>query len=133
MDFENGPVYQKYYPFVDWCSPTKNWKNVYSHDPTAGLTEEEAKLVLGGEVAVWTETIDPMTIDSLAWPRAGAAGEVLWSGRHDAAGQNRSLVDAGERLAEMGERMVAKGVRAEHLTEVWCLQAEDPLACQQIE
>lgn len=106
---------------------------MYSHDPVAGLTEEEAKNVLGGEVAVWTETIDPLTLDSIAWPRAGAAGEVLWSGRQDASGQNRSLVDAGERLADIRERMVARGVRAEHLTEVWCLQAQDPLACAQVE
>lgn len=106
---------------------------MYSHDPVAGLSEEQAKNVLGGEVAIWSETLDSMGLDLTAWPRAGAAGEVLWSGRQDASGQNRSLVEAGVRLADMRERMVARGVRAEHLTEVWCLQEEDPLACQQVE
>lgn len=106
---------------------------MYSHDPVAGLTDEEAKNVLGGEVALWSETADPLTLDLTAWPRTGAAGEVLWSGRQDAAGQNRSLVDAGVRLADMRERMVARGVSAEHLTEVWCLQDPDPLACAQVE
>jgi hexosaminidase len=105
---------------------------VYSHDPLAGLSEEQAKNVLGGEVAIWSETLDSMELDTKAWPRAGAAGEVLWSGRQDATGENRSLVEAGVRLADMRERMAARGVRVEHLTEVWCLQSQDPMACQQV-
>lgn len=105
---------------------------MYSHDPVAGLSDEEAKNVLGGEVAIWSETLDPLELDTTAWPRAGVAGEVLWSGRQDASGENRSLVEAGVRLADMRERMVARGVRVEHLTEVWCLQNEDPMACQQV-
>ncbi|SPN96955.1 related to beta-hexosaminidase precursor [Cephalotrichum gorgonifer] len=130
LDFENGAAYNTFYPFNDWCGPTHSWQAGYSHDPRAGLGEEQAKLVLGGEVAVWSETIDPLTVDTIVWPRAGAAGEVLWSGRQDASGTNRSLVDAAARLAEMRERLVARGVRAAHITELWCLQDPDPLACQ---
>lgn len=132
LDFANGPIYQQYYPFNDWCGPYKNWKLVYSHDPVAGLSEEQAKNVLGGEVAIWSETLDPMELDTKAWPRAGVAGEVLWSGRQDASGQNRSLIEAGVRLADMRERMVARGVRVEQLTQLWCLQDEDPEACEQM-
>lgn len=81
--------------------------------------------MLGGEVAVWTESIDPQTLDSIIWPRASAAGEVLWSGRTDASGQNRSQITALPRLIEMRERMVARGVRAAAITQQWCSMADN--------
>ena len=132
LSFANGDAFETFYPFNDWCGPTKSWALVYSHDPTAGLTAEEAKLVLGGEVAVWSETIDPQNLDPLVWPRAAAAGEVLWSGRTDASGQNRSQVEASTRLIEMRERMVARGVRASPISQEWCAIADNNngTACQ---
>lgn len=102
---------------------------MYQHDPAANLTAEEAKLVLGGEVAVWSETIDPVNMDSLIWPRASAAGEVLWSGRQDASGQNRSQIEAGPRLSELRELMVARGVGASPITMLWCTQAGNGTEC----
>lgn len=78
--------------------------------------------MLGGEVAVWSETIDSVNLDSLVWPRAGAAGEVLWSGRTDASGKNRTQYDAAPRLAEMRERMVARGVGASPVQMPFCTQ-----------
>ncbi|KAI6547175.1 hypothetical protein MCOR03_011477 [Pyricularia oryzae] len=129
INMENGAAYRQFYPFNDWCGPTKSWQLVYSYDPRAGLSEEAAKLVLGGEVAIWSETIDEQTIDSIIWPRANAAGEVLWSGRIDpATGQNRSQLEAIPRLSEMRERLVARGVRPAALTQLWCTQA-NPLEC----
>lgn len=110
------------YPFNDWCGPTKSWRLVYSHDPTANLTAEEAKLVLGGELAVWSETIDSTNLDTLVWPRASAAGEVLWSGRRDASGQNRTQMEAAPRLNEFRERMVLRGVRASPVQMTFCTQ-----------
>ncbi|KAI0137071.1 putative cytochrome 52A4 [Xylariales sp. AK1849] len=112
LNFQNGEPFDTYYPFNDWCGPTKSWQLVYSHNPVENLTAEEAKLVLGGEVAVWSELIDESNVDQLIWPRASAAGEVLWSGRTDASGQNRSQVEASPRLADLRERMVARGVLA---------------------
>ena len=67
-------VFDKGYPFNDWCGPTKSWGLIYSHNPRANMSEEQAKLVLGGEVAVWSETIDAANLDSVVWPRACAAG-----------------------------------------------------------
>ncbi|KAK0745964.1 glycoside hydrolase family 20 protein [Schizothecium vesticola] len=125
LAFDNGAAFQQHYPFNDWCGPTKSWALVYSHDPTAGLSPAQAKLVLGGEVAVWTESIDPQTLDAIVWPRASAAGEVLWSGRQDASGRNRSQIDALPRLLEFRERMVARGVRAAAITQQWCATADD--------
>ncbi|KAK7422210.1 Glucosamine-6-phosphate isomerase (Glucosamine-6-phosphate deaminase) (GNPDA) (GlcN6P deaminase) [Neonectria punicea] len=131
LNFDNGEAFQTFYPFNDWCGPSKSWRLVYSHDPVAGLSKEAAKRVLGGEVAVWSETIDAVNFDTLVWPRASAAGEVLWSGRQDAAGQNRSQYDAAPRLAEMRERMVARGVRASPVQMIFCTQG-DAEECAQI-
>nr|WGU18960.1 N-acetyl glucosaminidase [Albifimbria verrucaria] len=122
LNFQNGAAYKQFWPFNDWCGPTKSWRLVYSHDPRAGLSKEAAKRVLGGEVALWAETIDSQSLDTIAWPRASAAGEVLWSGRYDSAGQNRSQYDAAPRINEMRERMVARGVRAAAITQLFCVQ-----------
>jgi hexosaminidase len=122
LNFDNGPAYDQFWPFNDWCGPTKSWRLVYSHDPRAGLSRSAAKNVLGGEVAVWSESIDPQSLDTIVWPRASAAGEVLWSGRQDADGNNRTQYDASLRIQEMRERMVARGVRAAAITQLFCVQ-----------
>ncbi|KAL2180307.1 glycoside hydrolase family 20 protein [Thermothelomyces heterothallicus CBS 202.75] len=123
LTWGNGAAFAQGYPFNDWCGPTKSWQLVYQHDPTAGLTAEEAKLVLGGEVALWAETIDPVNLDTLAWPRASVVGEALWSGRIDpATGQNRSQVEAAPRLNEFRERLVARGVGASPIQMTFCTQ-----------
>ncbi|KAJ4723761.1 Beta-hexosaminidase [Melia azedarach] len=64
-----------------WCAPFKTWQTIYNYDITYGLSEEKAKLVLGGEVALWSEQADPTVVDSRAWPRASAMAEALWSGK----------------------------------------------------
>lgn len=127
LDF-GGPAFKKFYPFADYCSPRKNWRLIYSYSPTQFLTEAQAKLVLGGEVHIWSEQIDSQSIDMMLWPRGSAAAEVLWSGRTDANGNNRTFADATPRLAEMRERMVARGVRATPVTQLWCLS--HPHACE---
>ncbi|KAI1501799.1 family 20 glycosyl hydrolase [Biscogniauxia marginata] len=130
LNFANGPDAEQYYPFNDWCSPYKNWRLVYSYDPRANLTEAEARLVLGGEVGAWSETIDDANLDDILWPRSSAAGEVLWSGRQDAAGQDRDQLDAAPRLAEFRERMLARGVQAGPVQMVYCTQGMNATACQ---
>lgn len=124
IDYENGPAFQGAYPFTDWCAPTKNWRIIYTQDPRAGVAEESAHNVIGGEVPLWTETIDTTSLDTIVWPRAAAAGESWWSGRTDHTGQNRSMYDARERLSEMRERMLARGVRGAPITQLWCDQAD---------
>lgn len=80
--------------------------------------------MLGGEAPAWSETIDPVNLDMVLWPRASALGEVLWSGRIDpATGQNRSQFDAAPRLFELRERMVARGVGAAPISQLFCTQS----------
>ncbi|EPE07835.1 glycoside hydrolase family 20 protein [Ophiostoma piceae UAMH 11346] len=124
LNFDSGAAVSGFYPFGDWCAPYKNWRLVYSHDPADGLTEEEAKFVLGGEVAIWSEMADGTNLDTLLWPRGSAAAEVLWSGNVDASGQNRSQLTVSPRLNEFRERMVGRGVMAAPVQMVWCSQTD---------
>lgn len=104
---------------------------MYSHDPRAALSGSAAENVLGGEVAVWSETIDSHNLDSLVWPRAAAAAEVLWSGRTDASGQNRSQVTAAPRLHQQRQRLVARGIGASPFQMEWCAQYPNATGCAQ--
>lgn len=111
-------------PFRSQCETIGNWEHIYSYQPFAGLTDEQAKKVLGSQVTIWTETIDEMTLDSLAWPSASVLGEVLWSGPLDADGSkgNRNQITAAARLNELRERLVARGIRAATPQMPFCTQ-----------
>jgi hexosaminidase len=47
------------------------------------LTADQQKLILGGEVCMWSEQIHALTIDSRIWPRAAAIAERFWSPQSD--------------------------------------------------
>lgn len=102
-----------------WCGPYKTWQRVYDYDIAYGLTPEEARLVIGGEVAMWTEQVDTTVLDGRVWPRASAMAEALWSGNRDAAGRKR-YAEATDRLTDWRDRMVGRGVRAEPIQPLWC-------------
>jgi hexosaminidase len=100
---------------------------MYSYDPYSGVSEDKHDLIVGGECHIWAEQTDPVNLDRMVWPRAAAAAEVLWSGAKDDQGRNRSQVEAAPRLSEMRERLVARGVQAEPLQMIFCLQ--EPNQC----
>ncbi|XAR54287.1 Beta-N-acetylhexosaminidase [Bertholletia excelsa] len=104
-----------------WCGPFKTWQTIYNYDITFGLNEQEAKLVIGGEVALWSEQADPTVLDSRIWPRASAMAEALWSGNRDETGKKR-YAEATDRLNEWRYRMVARGVGAEPIQPLWCVR-----------
>ncbi|KAK4498153.1 hypothetical protein PRZ48_010809 [Zasmidium cellare] len=111
-----------YWPFNDYCAPVHNWRVMYSLDPLEGVPENSTHLVIGGEAHIWSEQTDTVNLDKMIWPRLCAAGEILWSGAKDASGQNRSQIEASPRLAEMRERLVARGVGAEPIQMPFCTQ-----------
>ncbi|KAF2485628.1 glycoside hydrolase superfamily [Neohortaea acidophila] len=104
------------YPFEDWCPPFKNWRTVYTYDPFEGIADKDRHLLLGGEVSLWCELTDGVTVDTMVWPRAAAAAEVLWSG----SGQLDESVT--RRLAGMRERLVRAGIRAGMVQTEWALR-----------
>ena len=105
-------------PFLDYCSPLKNWRHIYVYDPLVNITSDLEHLIEGGEVHLWTEQTDPVDLDQKLWPRAAAAAEVLWSGP-----RNASMIEsASKRLAEWRERVVLDhGVGAGVVQMTWCL------------
>uniref|UniRef100_A0A7C9A3N9 Beta-hexosaminidase n=1 Tax=Opuntia streptacantha TaxID=393608 RepID=A0A7C9A3N9_OPUST len=104
-----------------WCNPFKTWQLIYNYDIAYGLTEDEKRLVLGGEVALWSEQADPTVLDSRLWPRASALAEALWSGSRDDEGKTK-VAEATDRLNEWRHRMVNRGVGAEPIQPLWCVR-----------
>ncbi|KAL2036681.1 hypothetical protein N7G274_010552 [Stereocaulon virgatum] len=121
IDFSQSTA-EAAWPFSDYCTPTKNWRLMYTYDPLAGVPANATKLVLGGEVHIWSEQVDGVNLDNMVWPRACAAAEVLWSGSKDASGKNRSQITASPRLGEMRERMVQRGIGAGPVQMIYCTQ-----------
>ncbi|MCK5194777.1 MAG: family 20 glycosylhydrolase, partial [Desulfobulbaceae bacterium] len=68
------------------------------------LSEEEQKLILGGEATMWAEFVTPETIDSRIWPRTAAIAERFWSPReaNDVADMYRRLENISIQLEEHG-------------------------------
>ncbi|KAM6554116.1 hypothetical protein CsatB_014878 [Cannabis sativa] len=105
-----------------WCNPFKTWQTIYNYDILYGLSKEESKLVLGGEVALWSEQADQTVLDSRIWPRASALAEVLWSGNRDEKTGIKRSAEATDRLNEWRSRMVSRGVGAEPIQPLWCVR-----------
>jgi len=109
-------------PYLDYCGPYKNWREIYAYEPLKDIPKYQQHLVLGGEVHMWGEQTDGMNLDNNLWPRVAAAGEVLWKGKGEVS------EDVTRRLAMMRERLVAKGVAAGPVQVTWCLM--NPGNCQ---
>jgi hexosaminidase len=105
-------------PFLDYCNPMKNWRHVYMYDPYVNITSDVRHLIEGGEVHMWNEQTDPVSLDSRVWPRAAAAAEVMWSGPRNAS----MIEDASRRLGGWRERVVLDhSVQSAMVQMIWCL------------
>jgi hexosaminidase len=81
--------------------------SVYLYEPVpADLEPQYAKHILGAQAQVWTEYIEgPKQVEYMAYPRAAALAEVLWTPPN-----RRDLRDFKRRLAEDKRRLNALDV-----------------------
>jgi hexosaminidase len=87
----------------------KTSAQMYLADPIPAdttLTPEQQKLILGGEVCMWAEQLNPETVDSRVWPRTLAVAERFWSPQGD-----RDVSDMYQRLRVNSLRMEDLGLR----------------------
>ncbi|KAI0793023.1 N-acetylhexosaminidase [Irpex lacteus] len=109
-----------------WCDPFKTWQHAYSFNPVANLTDDEAKLIMGGQHLLWAEQSGPQNLDPTVWPRAAASAELFWS--NPSAGNITTADDTAlPRLHEHSYRMRQRGVKTISLQPEWC--ALRPGAC----
>jgi hexosaminidase len=117
----NSPVKRL---FLDRNGPFKSWHQVYTYDPFDQIPEENKELIVGGEVHLWCEQTDSITLDFKLWPRVAAAAEVLWKGPMKVDG------NVTRRLVQLRERQVSHGMRAEVVQMEWCLKNEGGACCE---
>ena len=104
------------YPYPDWSPPYKNWRQILAYDPLKDIPKDKQYLVIGGEVKLWSELTDSVTLDFMLWPRSAAAAEVLWKGKGEVGEDNT------RKLAEMRERLVKTGIAAGMVQMEWALR-----------
>ncbi|XP_068391617.1 beta-hexosaminidase subunit beta isoform X2 [Eschrichtius robustus] len=102
--------------YLDWISYGQDWKRYYAVDPLSFEgSQEQKKLVIGGEACLWGEYVDATNLTPRLWPRASAVGERLWSHK-----DVRSLEDAYRRLTIHRCRMLRRGIAAEPVFTGYC-------------
>ncbi|XP_008275047.1 beta-hexosaminidase subunit alpha isoform X2 [Stegastes partitus] len=105
--------------YLDQPGPTHNWARYYTVWPLAFKgTEEQKKLVIGGEVCMWGEYVDATNLTPRLWPRASAAAERLWSDEK----QTSNVDKAFPRLQDFRCKLVRRGIQAEPLYVGHCKQ-----------
>ncbi|XP_034752208.1 beta-hexosaminidase subunit beta isoform X1 [Etheostoma cragini] len=102
--------------YLNRISYGQDWRGHYKADPQDfNGTEEQKKLVIGGEACLWGEYVDATNLTPRLWPRASAVAERLWSAKHVT-----DINDAFDRLSVHRCRMVERGIPAEPLFSSYC-------------
>ncbi|XP_054507736.2 beta-hexosaminidase subunit beta [Agelaius phoeniceus] len=102
--------------YLDYISYGQDWKKYYSVEPlNFPGSEEQKKLLIGGEACLWGEFVDATNLTPRLWPRASAVGERLWS-----SSNVTNLQDAYKRLTNHRCRMLRRGIAAEPVFVGYC-------------
>jgi hexosaminidase len=94
---------------LDELSSGGDWEKFYNCEPLDfDGTDEQKKLVLGGEACMWSNDVNEYNIMPRLWPRASAVAEKLWS-----AQDVNDVGAARPRLEEHTCRMNRRGIAAQ--------------------
>ena len=112
------PIQHLYFsnPRINKLQGLESIGRVYNLDPVAGLSEEEAKRVLGLEACIWTEWVaDAAKMEWEMLPRIAALAELQWS-----SAESRDMESFLPRLRHMTELYQARGWGwKEDISEAW--------------
>ncbi|XP_055372164.1 beta-hexosaminidase subunit beta-like [Condylostylus longicornis] len=95
--------------YLDHLSTGGDWLKYYRCEPeNFNGTNEQKKLVLGGEACMWSEVVNNNNVVQRIFPRVSATAERLWSQEFI-----RDEIDAKRRLEEHTCRMILRGIPAQ--------------------
>ena len=98
------------------------WRELYGFDPSSAAIKagadpsSVARLMLGGELASWGESVDEANMDSRVWSRGVAVAERLWS----PAALTVDPLDAVARLASWRCKARRIGLNVGDTGPSWC-------------
>ncbi|XP_037385613.1 beta-hexosaminidase subunit beta [Talpa occidentalis] len=102
--------------YLDLISYGEDWRKYYKVKPLDFPgSQEQKRLVIGGEACLWGEYVDVTNFMPRLWPRASAVGERLWSNE-----EVTDLDSAYRRLTIHRCRMVRRGIAAQPLFTGHC-------------
>ncbi|KAI2810900.1 hypothetical protein BLOT_002068 [Blomia tropicalis] len=103
--------------YLDLISYGPDWRKYYESEPYSfDGTDEQKRLILGGEAAVWAEYINGANMISRTFPRVNAVAERLWSSQR-LAKANRAV----GRFRTQACRMIKLGIRIQPIDGPgWC-------------
>jgi hexosaminidase len=100
--------------YLDDLSNGGDWVKFYNCEVLDfSGTDEQKKLVLGGEACMWTEAVNQHNIIARVWPRASAVAEKLWSAQ-DVNDSEAARPRLEEHACRMNHRAASEQGRAQH-------------------
>jgi len=99
----HGILSNGYYLDLGWTA-ARHYAADPMSGPAASLSDDQKKLIVGGESCMWSEYVNAENVDSRIWPRNAAIAERLWSPQSttDAASMYARLDSIGARLEWLG-------------------------------